>query len=393
VITDVNPFVYSRPIAPDEVIDRDDETQKLLRWAVGGHYVRLFAPRKYGKTSLLGRVLRDGERSEGLVPIIVDLYGVLSVADVTVRVERAYARQLKGRLRARVDEFLQSTGLGLSLGAYGVSAKLQLDPRLDPLPALHALLDLPLRLTDGGGARALIVFDEFQDVAKVGRIDAVLRSHIQHQGEVASYVFSGSQPGMMEQLFEDKDRPLYGSAVPLRLHRLRSEDIAAYVIDRLRGTNRSAGDALNPLLQTADGHPQRAILLAHHLWERLEEGATGTFADWSLAHAAALAELEPEFDAHWRSFGTTEQKALRAVLAGGGSPLGARVLGRLDLDKATAHKALRRLAAAAEVERTDGPYTIVDPLFAEWIERMQGDAAGLESPVEVDETRSRTPTS
>ena len=89
MITDANPFVYSRPIPPDEVIDRDEETAKLLELAVGGHYVRLYAPRKFGKTSLLGRVLRDGERQEGLVPIMVDLYGVLSIADITVRVERA----------------------------------------------------------------------------------------------------------------------------------------------------------------------------------------------------------------------------------------------------------------------------------------------------------------
>ena len=92
VITDSNPFVYSRPIAPDEIIDRDEETAKLLQWAVGGHYVRLYAPRKFGKTSLLGRVLRDGEREEGLIPIMVDLYGVLSIADIAVRIERAYAR-------------------------------------------------------------------------------------------------------------------------------------------------------------------------------------------------------------------------------------------------------------------------------------------------------------
>ena len=71
VITDVNPFVYSRPLAPDDIIDRDEETQRLLAAAVGGHYVRLYAPRKYGKTSLLGRVLRDGERHEGLIPIMV----------------------------------------------------------------------------------------------------------------------------------------------------------------------------------------------------------------------------------------------------------------------------------------------------------------------------------
>src|ERR1043166_711236 len=90
VITDVNPFVYSHPLAPDDIVDRDDETRRLLANAVGGHYVRLYAPRKYGKTSLLRRVLRDAERHEGMIPILVDLYGVLSVADVTIRFERAY---------------------------------------------------------------------------------------------------------------------------------------------------------------------------------------------------------------------------------------------------------------------------------------------------------------
>src|SRR3954471_22805090 len=181
MIADTNPFVYSHPVAPNELIDRDDETRRLLTAAMGGHFLRLYAPRKYGKTSLLRRVLRDADRQEGMVPILVDLYGVLSLADVTVRFERAYARQLKGKLRARIEEFLQSPGLGLSLGALGVSARLQTDPRNDPLPALHALLDLPLRLEEGGGFRALIVLDEFQDITKVKQMDAILRSHIQFQ--------------------------------------------------------------------------------------------------------------------------------------------------------------------------------------------------------------------
>ena len=61
----------------------------------------------------------------------------------------------------RVESFLQRTGVGLSLGAFGISARLQLEPTRDPLPALHALLDLPLRLEAAGGYRALIAFDEF----------------------------------------------------------------------------------------------------------------------------------------------------------------------------------------------------------------------------------------
>jgi hypothetical protein len=370
VITDVNPFIYSHPLSPEDVIDRDAETDELLRNVVGGHYVRLFAPRKYGKTSLLKRALRDGEEREGLIPVLVDLYRVSSIADVTVRFERAYSKHLKGAVRSKVEEFLQRTGIGLSLGAYGISAKLQVDARFDPLPALHALLDLPLRLEESGGYRAFVALDEFQDVDKVDGLDGLIRSHIQYQGEVASYVFAGSEPGLMKQLFENKDRPLYGSAVPMRLQRLADEDIAAYVAQRFTDTGRSVGEALNPLLEAAKGHPQRSMLLAHRLWAEVAKGETATLDDWRAAHAAALVELTPEFDAQWRGFDSSQQKTLRAVIAGGGSPYKADVRQRLDLSKDMVRKALPRLSARAEIETVDGKHAVVDPLFAEWIERI-----------------------
>ncbi len=367
MITDVNPFVYSRPIAPDQIVDRDEETQLLLKNAVGGHYLRLYAPRKYGKTSLLRRALADGERQEGLVPVLVDLYGVVSLADVAVRFERAYAKELRGAIRGRVEEFLQKTGLGLSLGAFGISARLQLEPKTDPLPALHALLDLPLRLEESGGFRAYIALDEFQDVRKVPDLDGILRSHIQFQGDVASYVFAGSEPGLMKQLFEHKEAPLYGSAVPVRLGRLRDEDLATYVAERFRENKRAVGEALNPLLASAKGHPQRAMLLAHRLWEEVEPKGVATLEEWERAHAAALAELQPEFEAQWRGLDTSEQKTLRAIIAGDGSPYRTAVLERLALSKTSAQKALQRLSAKAEIEADARRQAIVDPLFAEWI--------------------------
>src|SRR5215218_7244866 len=129
IITDVNPFIYSHPLSPEEIIDRNEETQELLRNVVGGHFVRLFAPRKYGKTSLLKRALRDGEAHEGLIPVLVDLYRVSSIADVTVRFERAYSRHLKGALRAKVEEFLQKTGIGLSLAPTASARSCDSTPR------------------------------------------------------------------------------------------------------------------------------------------------------------------------------------------------------------------------------------------------------------------------
>jgi hypothetical protein len=376
MIDDVNPFVYSRPVAPEDVVDRDAEVHELLRNAVGGHFVRLYAPRKYGKTSLLTRALRDGERDEGLTGVLVDLYRVSSVADVTVRLERAYAKHLRGEVRRRVEALLQRTGVGLSLGAFGISARLQLEPARDPLPALHALLDLPLRLEASGGYRALIVFDEFQDIGRIDGLDGLLRSHIQHQGDVASYVFAGSEPGLMRLLFETKDRPLYGSAVPMRLGRLADADLAAHVSSRFVASGRDVGEALNPLLAAARGHPQRAMLLAHRLWNEVGPGGEATLEDWDGAHAAAMRELEPELDALWRGLDTSEQKTLRALVLGDGSPYRGAALRRLELTKDAVRRALPRLAATAEIEqREEGGHAVVDPLFAEWIARLN-DRAG-----------------
>ncbi len=375
VTTDVNPFVYSHPVSPQDIVDRDEETRELLQKLVGGHYVRLYAPRKYGKTSLLKRALLEGEHEHGLTPVLVDLYRVVSIADVTIRFERAYAKALKGSLRSKVEAFLQQTGLGLSLGALGISARIQLSPKqTEPLSALHALLDLPLRLDEAGGSRAFVALDEFQDVDKIPGLDGIVRSHIQHQAEVASYVFAGSEPGLMKQLFEDRDRPLYGSAVPMRLGRLEGSDLAAYIVARFTQTDRSAGEALGPLLDAAGGHPQRSMLLAHQLWEHVPAGEEGTLERWTRAYEAALAQLDPEFDAHWRKLSANEQKTLRAVIAGEGSPYRTTVLRRLDLEKSNAQSAVRRLTATAELEADERKHRVVDPLFAAWIGRI--DSAG-----------------
>jgi hypothetical protein len=171
----------------------------------------------------------------------------------------------------------------------------------------------------------------------------------------------------MKQLFEHKEAPLYGSAVPLRLGRLRDDDLAGYVAERFRETKRGAGEAVNPLLVSAKGHPQRAMLLAHRLWEEVEPKSTATLEDWERAHSAALDELQPEFEAQWRGLDTSEQKTLRAIIAGDGSPYRSAVLERLALSKPSAQKALQRLRSRAEIEPEDGKQAIVDPLFAEWI--------------------------
>ena len=309
-----------------------------------------------------------------MTAVLVDLFGVLSLADIAIRLERAYAAQLRGGIRARIEDFLQRTGLGLSLTALGIGVKLQLEPRTDPLPALHALLDLPLRLEKDGGFRALIAFDEFQDLGKVTSADAILRSHIQHQGEVASYVFAGSEQGLMQELFGAKERPLYGQAVPMRLGRLADADIAGYIVDRFQQTKRSAGECVAPLVATAAGHPQRAMLLAYRLWDEIPAGRHRDAAELGSRVGQNAARARAGVRGRWQRFSAVEHKSLRAVVEGRGARLRTNVLARLDADKTSVSRAVKRLESQGEVDAVDGRTALVDPLFSLWIERVASGA-------------------
>jgi hypothetical protein len=53
----------------------------------------------------------------------------------------------------------------------------------------------------------------------------------------------------------------------------------------------------------------------------------------------------------------------------------AGVRARLELTKDMVRKALPRLSATAEIELVDGRHVVVDPLFAEWIERINQGAS------------------
>src|SRR4051794_27322752 len=285
-----------------------------MRTAVAGNNSRLIAPRRYGKTSLLQRVIDDA-RSEGWAAVYVDFFGVLTLADVAARIERAYAAQLEGGLAswfAGVRRRLRPT---LRLGGeqeVPAELELSLDPQAEP-PLLDRLA-LPTRILERTGQRTLVVFDEFQDVlAAKDRADAVIRSEIQHHGDAASYVFAGSELGMMRALFADRRRAFYGQAAAMELPPLRDDDVAENIAARLAVTNRDPGAALPPLLATARGHPQRAMLLAHVLWDLTGPGSAATEETWIDAHDRVMSDVRDELRAVWSGLALGQRRTLTAI--------------------------------------------------------------------------------
>ncbi|HZL07314.1 MAG TPA: AAA-like domain-containing protein, partial [Coriobacteriia bacterium] len=88
MVEELNPFIYDDPLAPDELIDRDEQTRLLLALAEGGHNTRLSAPRRYGKTSIILRLLAEADRA-GLHTVHVDFYRCVTRAEAARRIEEA----------------------------------------------------------------------------------------------------------------------------------------------------------------------------------------------------------------------------------------------------------------------------------------------------------------
>jgi len=364
-----NPFTFNRPVEPADLIDRDDEAQRLLELAEGGHASRLSAPRRYGKTSLLRRLGRDAEQI-GMNYVEVDFYGSLSVADLITRMEEAYGR-LRSPLRRIATSAIETLRPKLSVGAGPLRVEAQAGHRHEATRILGGLLDLPRTLFERDGTRTLVAFDEFQELLAIGEgIDGFFRSHIQRHGDAASYVFAGSHPGLMQQLFGERTRPFFDQARVFHLDPLSDADLIEYIGIRFEKGDRNADSVLGPLLDVAAGHPQRAMLLAHRLWELTPRGGEATPEIWQAALESVFSEHGEALEAVWDSLSRNEQSVLAAFAYGDESLFNERTLHRFNLSKGGAQHARGTLADMGHLQRLGGDWRAVDPLLSEWIVRL-----------------------
>lgn len=362
---DLNPFRFSGPLASEDMIDRDPEAEELLALAEGGHSFRLVGPRRYGKTTLLRRVLEAAER-ERMATVLVDLQDVLSIGEIVVRMERGYDR-LKGPIRRTVDNLFRSWNIGLSLGGGGFTATLQRNPNVDAESVLLRLLELPAALFDRDGTTSLIALDEIQDVLAVPGADGKIRSVIQHQTEAATYAFAGSAPGVMQQLFADPKRPLLDQAVPKTLTPLPLQDVGDYVDRRFASTGRDVGTAIAPMLEFTRGHPQRSMMLAHYLWQRTPRGATADEGTWVAALDQAATDSAPLMQAIWRTLTANERRMARALALTTTPLYGEETATAVGIKRASIGRALESLLNNADAIQDGDRPRLTDPMFELWL--------------------------
>jgi uncharacterized protein len=364
-----SPFVYEDPLEPPEQLaDRAAELALLRDRISETRNSRLEGPRRYGKTSLLKAALAAADK-DGFVPIYVNFLGVLTAADVAERIERAYREQLVGPLRRWFAGVISTLRPTVKAAPAGVG--IEVAPTTHT-PELLDRLALPRRLQERDGRQCAIAFDEFQDVVRAGdALTGTIRSELEQHGNVAAYIFSGSHPGLMRDLFSDRRHAFFAQAKPIDLPPLSADDLAGYIGARFEAGGRDAGEALELLLKTAEGHPQRAMLLAHHLYENTDATAIATSDEWVKAFAGAIRDANPEVYAAWDSWNNTERR-LMAVISGRTIRLqGQAARDRFGVSKTGSnHNAIERLQRDGHVvadEATATGWRVVDPLLEMWL--------------------------
>jgi hypothetical protein len=364
------PFPFAGPVPPDLLIDRQSELEILARRAADRVSVRLVAPRRFGKTSVLlahaGRLRESSWRTAH-----VDLSRVADLTDVARRVAAGFAhldspwvRSHMGGLLARLGVSLSTTGPAVTVGPR--PASLQGEAAESVLVNLHAL---PVELWERDKTPTLVVFDEFQDLLVARKdLDGLLRSRIQYHGDAAAYVYAGSEPSMMREMFDSRERPLFGQADPLTLGPLPVEDVIDDLARRFVDEGLDPGPALGELAVFARGHPQRTMRLAYLLAEALADGRPGTPQTADEVISAAVELTAPSHRALWQASGSTERAVLAAV-ADGFAPSSPALAAEHGVARTTLGAAADRLADHGHLVREKHRSWLVDPLLAEWLRR------------------------
>jgi hypothetical protein len=222
------------------------------------------------------------------------------------------------------------------------------------------------------GRQCVIAFDEFQEVVRINAsLPGVFRAELESHGQAAGYVFSGSHPGLMRDLFADRRHAFFAQAAPVELGPLAADAIGDYVTRRFAEGGRDPGEGLGPLLDAAEGHPQRAMLLAHHLYERTAPRGVAGIERWTAALDGARREAQGEIDVLWQGSTELERRVLKVVAHRSVALTGREAAQRFGLGKSgSTQVALERLVGDGHLVADPSTRTrqrVIDPFFAAWL--------------------------
>ena len=344
----MNPFKFGTIVEGDFFTDRVEETAVLLQKLDSENHIVLISPRRFGKSSLVQKVLSQVDRPQ----IRIDLQYVMSVDDLAAQLLKAIFKIYPmEKVRHAMTHFRIAPTL--SMNAVTGAMEVSFQPTANASVLLEDAMAVLEKVTTAEN-RFIVVLDEFQEVVKIQKgLDRQLRSLMQRQHNL-NYILLGSQESMMEAIFEKKTSPFYHFGQMIRMGKIPYDDFHKYITDRI-----DAEGVADEILQFTACHPYYTQQLASQVWEMTR---------WQVTHdgivekaVVALVEMHDlDYERLWQNMNRTDRYTLK-LLALSQMPMQNR-----SKASSTSYSSLLRLMKAGYVVRAP-KYEIEDPFFRRWI--------------------------
>lgn len=228
-----NPFVFGKVVKGKHFFNRKKEIDELSTDIVNHQNIILYAPRRYGKTSLVLRTFDElKKKHKNFVGLYIDFYNINSVEKFINVMSNQYAVNSKltlEKLLATLKNFLTGITTGITLDKDG-NPKIELSILHNKrIQAFEDVMKLPKKLSEENKTVG-VFFDEFQEVINLNGFDfeKKLRTIIQHHDKV-SYVFCGSKHHLFQDIFNNSNNPLFKIGKTKYLDVIPEKEYSSYI--------------------------------------------------------------------------------------------------------------------------------------------------------------------
>lgn len=238
-----NPFVFGKSVEGSYFTDREEETKRLEANLTHDINTVLISPRRWGKTSLVRKVIANNKRDD-IRYVLLDMFYCKSEAAFYHLLANEIIKQTSSKLDEWIENgkrFLSNITPKFSFGSdplndFSISFEWNSKDGTD-----IEILQLPEKIAEKKGIRVVVCFDEFQQIGTFEDpliFQKKLRSVWQHQQNV-TYCMFGSKMHMMESMFSDTSCPLYKFGDILFLKKIPTKEWVAFITSRFSATGKT----------------------------------------------------------------------------------------------------------------------------------------------------------
>ena len=238
-----NPFVFGKAAEGTYFTDRKEDAKRLYANLTHGVNTIIISPRRWGKTSLVKKVISEIDRPD-IKPVFIDIFQCKSEYEFYHAFATAVIKQTSSKLDEWVETaktFLSNISPKFSFGSDPMndfSMSFEWNPKDD---TETDILQLPEKIAQKKNVNLVVCLDEFQQTADFEdslKFQKKLRSVWQHQQNV-TYCMFGSKKHLMENIFNDKSMPFYKFGDMMFLKKIPTEEWVTFICTKFQETGKT----------------------------------------------------------------------------------------------------------------------------------------------------------